>query len=107
MVDHCRKKDDNRRDSCLIYRNYIRNPLKLGDKYLSLRNTAVILNGACSNTILKVISFCLYECMYLHMNLVKYATSTVNIIVIGSELEKNASLLDNEIVKEYYDTVNT
>lgn len=41
------------------------------------------------------------------MNMVKYATSTVNIIVIGSELEKNASLLDNEIVKEYYDTVNT
>lgn len=54
---HSRKRDDNRRDSCLIYRNYIRNPLKLADKFVPLRNTAVILNGACSNTILKVISF--------------------------------------------------
>lgn len=41
------------------------------------------------------------------MNLVKFGTPTVNVVVIGAELEKNASLLDNEIVKEYYDTVNT
>ena len=52
-----RRNDDNPQNSCSVYKNYIRHPLRVNDEYIALRNSAVILNGVCSYDILLTISF--------------------------------------------------
>lgn len=37
--------------------------------------------------------------------LVKYATPTVNIIVIGTELEKNSEIMNSDIIQTYFSKI--
>ncbi len=37
--------------------------------------------------------------------LVKYATPTVNIIVIGTELEKNSEIMNSDVIQTYFSKI--
>ena len=37
--------------------------------------------------------------------LVKYATPTVNIIVIGTELEKNSDIMNSDVIQTYFSKI--
>ena len=37
--------------------------------------------------------------------LVKYATPTVNIIVIGTELEKNSDIMNSDVIRTYFSKI--